>query len=595
MTGSTITATVTSGVTLGSGSYPNPLTVTSTGDIAPTGDGAVGLFADVASGYVLNQGTIAGGADTVSVGPTDVVGLGVYLGTGSLTNEGTIYGGAGEVAAAQASSGIYMTDGSLTNTGAIIGGAGEGYPPPETADSGTLLRLPPGNGGAGVVAFGGSLTNVGTITGGAGGSPGVGGGAGGDGVDLFGGSLTNTGTIVGGVGGAGGFGVALMYGGTLINTGFIGEGDSEGVVLGWGDAIYFGTAASRLVLGTEASLNGGIIASGTVGNVLELASGSGVGTISHLTGNVPDVVTEQDGITGFSTIQFDSGATWLVAGDTLGLAAGQTIDGFAYGDTIEVTGVTVTGSSYAGGVLTLDDTAGSVDLNLSGNFITSDLVVTNNASGAEITPAAAVPCFAAGTRIATERGAVAVEHLDVGDVVLTVSGGKQAIQWIGHRRVDCRRHMNPTLIWPIRISPHAFGQGRPERALLLSPGHAVFVENVLIPIQLLINDRTIRQIRVDDVSYYHIELPRHDIVLAEGLPAESYLETGGRAAFANSGVVLDLHPDFVADLKRVAMVWACFGYAPLTGGGEHLVRARRKLHWQATMLDAEHQVSQAAP
>jgi hypothetical protein len=44
----------------------------------------------------------------------------------------------------------------------------------------------------------------------------------------------------------------------------------------------------------------------------------------------------------------------------------------------------------------------------------------------------------------------------------------------------------------------------------------------------------------------------------------------------------------------VAMVWACFGYAPLTGGGEHLVRVRRMLHLQATMLDEERRVSQAA-
>lgn len=49
------------------------------------------------------------------------------------------------------------------------------------------------------------------------------------------------------------------------------------------------------------------------------------------------------------------------------------------------------------------------------------------------------------------------------------------------------------------------------------------------------HETTIRQIRVEAVASYHVELARHDILLAEGLPVESYLETGGRAAFANAG------------------------------------------------------------
>jgi hypothetical protein len=40
-------------------------------------------------------------------------------------------------------------------------------------------------------------------------------------------------------------------------------------------------------------------------------------------------------------------------------------------------------------------------------------------------------CYAAGTLIATPRGEVAVQHLAVGDTVLTVSGAVQSIVWIG--------------------------------------------------------------------------------------------------------------------------------------------------------------------
>ena len=49
--------------------------------------------------------------------------------------------------------------------------------------------------------------------------------------------------------------------------------------------------------------------------------------------------------------------------------------------------------------------------------------------------------------------------------------------------------------------------------------------------------------KVAAVTYYHIELPQHDIVLAEGLPTESFLDTGNRDAFANGGGVTQIHPD----------------------------------------------------
>jgi len=115
------------------------------------------------------------------------------------------------------------------------------------------------------------------------------------------------------------------------------------------------------------------------------------------------------------------------------------------------------------------------------------------------------PCFAAGTRIATPNGAVPVERLRDGNTVLTVSGGRWRISWIGHRRVDCRRHPNPDRVMPIRIAPHAFGQGRPQRPVLLSPDHAVFVEDVLIPIKFLVNGHTITQI---ELRFDHVLSPR---------------------------------------------------------------------------------------
>jgi hypothetical protein len=72
----------------------------------------------------------------------------------------------------------------------------------------------------------------------------------------------------------------------------------------------------------------------------------------------------------------------------------------------------------------------------------------------------------------------------------------------------------------------------------------VVVGWALTPIRALVNGATVEQVRVPNVEYWHVELDAHDIVLAEGLPAESYLDTGNRAAFANGGALVEAHPDF---------------------------------------------------
>jgi hypothetical protein len=137
---------------------------------------------------------------------------------------------------------------------------------------------------------------------------------------------------------------------------------------------------------------------------------------------------------------------------------------------------------------------------------------------------------------------------------------------------------------PIRIVAHAFGPGRPARELVLSPDHAVFVDDVLIPIRHLVNGSTVARIECDAITYYHVELPKHDVLLAEGLPAESYLETGTRSAFANCDGVVQLHPDFAPQSDHVAWLWETEGYAPLVVVGERLDRARRKLAHRAAQV-----------
>ena len=139
------------------------------------------------------------------------------------------------------------------------------------------------------------------------------------------------------------------------------------------------------------------------------------------------------------------------------------------------------------------------------------------------------PCFASGTQILTPRGEIAVEDLVVGDLVITSSGDQRPIRWLGHVTIDCRVHPEQRKAWPIRIAAHAFGDNLPHRDLYVSPDHSLcvdVVDAVLIPAGKLVNGSTIAQVEVDSVTYWHVELDSHDILWADGMPAESFLEMG---------------------------------------------------------------------
>ena len=192
--------------------------------------------------------------------------------------------------------------------------------------------------------------------------------------------------------------------------------------------------------------------------------------------------------------------------------------------------------------------------------------------------ATAIPCYARGTLISTTRGEVAVEKLRVGDMLHTANGGSSAVVWLGHRHVDCNRQLNKEEAYPIRVSKDAFGPGLPKRDLWLSPKHAVFVNEALVPIQCLINGTTITQDIKPRVSYYHIELTEHNVIFAEGMPAESFLDTAPNTGESRDFFSVRLGEVHVMDeqmpLERSNPEWrdifAEKGYAPLVDGGEKL-------------------------
>ena len=291
-------------------------------------------------------------------------------------------------------------------------------------------------------------------------------------------------------------------------------------------------------------------------------------------------------ITGAGELLIDSGSTLDLGSavtNTQSIVFAATSGALVINDIADLQGVI---TQFAAGDQIFVETAVAASFHQSGSIISvfgngSTLGVLDFANAALASNAAntsgalvdqVVACFAHGTRIATERGEVPVEHLMLNDRVQVIAPCRQSqrIVWIGQRTVDCSGHPAPVKVWPVRVRAGAFGPGRPYEDLWLSPDHAVFIDEALIPVKYLINGTTISQVAVEAITYYHIELPRHSVLLAEGLPAESYLDVGDRSNFANGDGPMNLYPDFSS------RVWDADGCAPLIVTGPQLELAR---HW----------------
>ncbi len=144
-------------------------------------------------------------------------------------------------------------------------------------------------------------------------------------------------------------------------------------------------------------------------------------------------------------------------------------------------------------------------------------------------------CFLEGTSVATPNGPRRIEDLRVGQFVLNAAGQAKPVKWLGHSRRMADQSGNWTAdTRPITIEAGAISDQVPARDLHVSPEHAIYLDGILIPAKHLVNGITIYPMDVRNVttiSYYHLELDAHDAVLAEGLAAETYRDTGQRASF----------------------------------------------------------------
>jgi hypothetical protein len=146
-------------------------------------------------------------------------------------------------------------------------------------------------------------------------------------------------------------------------------------------------------------------------------------------------------------------------------------------------------------------------------------------------------CYLTGTGIATPDGEVAVQDLKVGDRVVTLGGGARPIIWIGFGRAlapgGCRNAATPIIVRKGALSDNV-----PNRDLHITKGHSLLLDGILIPAEFLVNHRSIVwDDRAQEVTVYHVELEDHDILLANGAPAESYRDDDNRWVFQNASAV----------------------------------------------------------
>jgi hypothetical protein len=667
---STISTTISHGITLGSGGYTSPLIVTNTGGVNNTGvaiysssggtlvnsgnirsttsyavEGGVYLLMTNAAGGVVTgylAGVRAASASLVNRGTikeTGNSGTGVYLndtgpdgmltnyglvsavyrgvlfrGSASLDNQGTIastgrygvqFNNASTSTATVTNNGlisgnnnglVFVDTGDLNNTGQIVGlnalalrGTGSiGNSGTIDATYGTGIVLGSGiisNASAGLITQSGSysalyvdigaatIVNAGTIAGFIGITIAT--------SDAASQTVIDTGTIAGTGGTAIAFGSAndllrfdpsakvaiqgTVDGGGGTNTLLFTSAASSGTLTGQG-AVFTNFSQGSVATGAQWTVAGNVTL-GTGVTLSTLGTLTVAGTLSSGTDGVRllgGTIIDSGTIAGTAPIDFGTGVNLLTVGTSAAAITG-TIAGFTgIHDTIDLKGLSDSGNNATTSfntlthVLTVTGSSGSVQLHLgSGSYTGNAWAATNDGTnGTLITPI----CFLPGTAIATPDGEKPIERLAVGDLVLTASGQARPIVWIGTGRVLATRGQRGVAT-PVIVRKGALAPNVPNRDLHVTKAHALYIDDVLIPVEFLVNHRTIVwDDRAQEVEFFHVELATHDILIANGAPAESYREDGNRWMFRNArtGAGLPPHEPFAPILTGGPIVDAAW-------------------------------------
>ena len=354
------------------------------------------------------------------------------------------------------------------------------------------------------------------------------------------------------------------------------NGQAGTLEIGAGATLTIGTAVLNIDKGTVILDRGDSTLTSSAGIAISTGSIEGVGKV---TGGVAISTTSGHVDATGGTLEFASGVV-AVSGVQLNISnvAGSVLkfDG-AVGSSVAKPTIFFQGTGANHGVLNLQDIANLSDfygilssleegdaiyLPANANSVTtegSDLVVKNSSGDVigRIQIDGTVPiynydsnsdiisivCFLQGTGLLTRSGYRAVEELAVGDEVMTLADGWQQVRWIGWQTLANAGGAAT----PVRIARDAFGAGLPSRDLWVSPEHAIFFRDHLIPAKTLVNGNTVTfDSDVENIVYYHVLLERHAVVFSNGLPTESYVPSENEQFFANAG-------EIPADLAEAVM------------------------------------------
>jgi hypothetical protein len=542
----TISASSTIGVYLtATPSYVNPIVI-SRGVVISNARNS-GVYSFTGSWTIENNGSIASPSYN-----------GVYLGAGgSVTNTAS--------ASITGYDGVNITGGAglVINKGDIVGSSQNGIGV-NLAAGGSVTNE---SGGA-IGGFTGVVLNAGgTVTNAAGAS--ITGQA--SGVDLSaGGTLTNAGTIIGYSGPAvvfGGSGSNLLVldpgyklsgiavGGARVsvtNTLELASAASAGTLSGLGtEFVNFGSimfdagarwtlaGANTIVAGsTLTELSGGALTvTGLLTNDGVITLDPSTITVANMTGTGSVTISSdstlavQSALASTNTIVFGGSGAYLHLETPDSAAA--TVTNFSPGENIDLTGITASSVHFNNG--TLSFTGGEFSLSLAG---ASTIVATQSTDGAAVTAV----CFCVDTMIATPSGDRPVQELVAGDLVLTQHGTARPIAWVGTGRVVARRGQRDAAT-PVIVRKGALADNVPHHDLRVTKGHSFYLDGALIPVEFLVNHRSIMwDDRAQEVEIFHIELETHDVLLANGAPAESYRDDGNRWLFGNANGSWGLSP-----------------------------------------------------
>ncbi|MEP3441785.1 MAG: Hint domain-containing protein [Sulfitobacter sp.] len=317
--------------------------------------------------------------------------------------------------------------------------------------------------------------------------------------------------------------------------------------------------------------NDGVLMDGATDNIEATGVTDGQVTLSDLVG-VPD--PENPGytiytVTGTSSVHELVNAGTSQVSDEANFIALTNIATNVVADAIGIgtnTATTLSGGAADGALTTNAPRVGggqSVQFDSAGN----------NVSGPRSPDDSNIVCFCAGTQITVPSGNCSVEDLNVGDLVETLEHGPQPIRWIGRKRIDYTQlEKNPKLL-PVRISQGSMGNNLPHRDLLVSRQHRMLsssritkgiigrTTSLVAAIKLTELAGISVDYQVEKTEYFHILFDRHEVIFAEGAPAESlYL---GQQAIQ----VLDWHArlevyTLFPELKNANFKWTSAAYIP---------------------------------